>query len=121
MPIYTSIAYKDLLNINDIKTQLRTVIADKGVDISASTPFEEYPQKIASISGSDTPACILKIVPTPSDATVTFTERDNFLNETACLQGHSIEYTVSKTGYTTVTASEIMDQSKQIAVVLEAE
>lgn len=120
MPIETSIAYQDLQKVQTIKSELLEVIADKGVDIDSTTPFADYPTKISSISGSDTAACILKINPTPSDATVVFTDRETFLNESSCLQGQSIEYTVSKQGYNTATGTEVMSNSKELNVVLTA-
>lgn len=38
--------------ISDIKSDIATSIAEKGVDIQTTTPFNEYPDLIRSISGS---------------------------------------------------------------------
>lgn len=39
-----------LQKISDIKADIKTAINDKGVEVTDSTPFEEYPNKIAQIS-----------------------------------------------------------------------
>lgn len=41
----------DLNRINNIKHEIRTAIADKGVEIGYNTPFADYPNCIRNISG----------------------------------------------------------------------
>lgn len=41
----------NLNKINQIKKNIHTAIGNKGVDIPANTPFEDYPNKVSAISG----------------------------------------------------------------------
>lgn len=95
----------DLSKIADIKKSIHSAIKSKEVDIPDNTPFEDYASKINLIqAGGD--CSILRINPTPSDATVAFTNSKGesiptFYNQAACATGKSIKYIVSKNGYRT--------------------
>ena len=109
----------DLQKIQNIKEDMHTELTNKEVGISNDTPFEEYPEKVKEIEApASSVCCILKVEPTPSDATVTFTNLSNFQNQASVMQSNSIGYTVSKDGYVSVSDSELMDGNKSIQVVL---
>ena len=109
----------DLNKILSIKSNIRTEIVNKNVTIPNDTPLEQYPEKVNKIEPpASTVCCILKVEPTPNDATVTFTDLPNFQNQASVIQSNSIEYTVSKEGYTSITNSEVMDVSKSVQVTL---
>ena len=112
----------DLSKILEIKEDIYNAISDKEVSIPENTPFEDYASKIASIQiGGD--CSILKINPTPSDATVEFTNSNGesiptFYNQAACSTGKSIKYIVSKNGYRTQQNEQVLNQNTELNVIL---
>lgn len=112
----------DLQKIEQIKEDIHTAIKDKDVIISDDTPFEQYASKIDSIKGSG-PCNILKINPTPNDATVSFTNSKGttitpFYNQAACTQGSLLNYSVTKEGYRPYSNSITLNQNQELSITL---
>ena len=113
---------EDLQEIENIKKGIHDAIQNKEVDIPDNTPFEAYASKINLIQ-PEGDCSILKINPTPSDATVEFTNSNGesiptFYNQAACSTGKSIKYIVSKNGYRTQKNEQVLNQNTELNVIL---